>query len=431
MGVIHAFSTGNSWQTLLSDLTLKLRWTEVEKNLRNTTLQSIGVELAQRLMTEAMEQEVDDLCGGAKGRHLKSERQASRHGYTKCSVPFGAAWLKMKRPRVRAGNKELQLDTYCAACSGALSPSAVLKACAAGASQRGFGGLAGGLQATEDRDDMRHFSKSTTNRRFIKILEKIRVELQTRPLGGERYIAIYLDGTTEQGHHVLAALGMTADGKKRVLGLREGSSENSVVAQELLANLLARGLDIGDGFLAVLDGGKGLSAAVRKVFGSRAIIQRCRVHKMRNVLEKVPDNERDALKAAINRAWMDPEPRQAKRLLELIARGLEARGRRLAARSLREGLSETLTCNFLGLPTDSDLTRTLVTTNPLESLFASHTDVSKWVKRWRNGRMLRRWTALSLTLSEQSFSCIEDRLGFEQLGTAIEKRVAVLTAQAA
>lgn len=431
MGVIYAFPNGNSWQTLLSDFTLKLRWTEVEKSLRETTLQSIGVELAQRVMAEAMEQEVNDLCGGAKGRHLKSERQASRHGYIKCCVPFGAGWLKMKRPRVRAGNKELQLDTYSAACSGALSPSAVLKACAAGTSQRGFGGLAGGLQATSDRDDMRHYSKSTTNRRFIDVLEKIRRELQTRPLGGERYVAIYLDGTAEQGHHVLAALGLTADGKKKVLGLREGSSESSVVAQELLANLLARGLNVGDGFLAVLDGGKGLSRAVRTVFGSRAIIQRCRVHKMRNVLEKVPDNERETLKAAISRAWMDPEPRQAKRLLELIARGLEARGRHRAARSLREGLSETLACNFLGLPTDSDLTRTLVTTNPLESLFASHTDVSKWVKRWRNGRMLQRWTALSLALSEESFSFIEDSQGLGLLITAIGKRVAVLTELAA
>lgn len=419
MGVIYAFPTGNSWRSLLSDLSLKLTWTGVEKSLRETSMQSIGIELARRVLIEAMEQEANELCGGEKGRHLKSKRKASRHGTKRSPVPFGAALVDIERPRIRANGKELTLQTYAAACSGQLSPSSVLAACAAGSSQRRFRNLAGNLQKTGERGDMHHLSKSTINRRFITAAEKVREELQTRPLGGEQYVAIYIDGTVEQGHHVLAALGLTVDGKKRVLGLREGSSESSAVCEEFLASLRARGLDVGERFLAILDGGKGLSAAVRAAFGSQAIIQRCRAHKLRNVLEKVPESERAALKANINKAWMDPNPKQAKRLLELIARGLEARGRKKAARSLREGLSDTLTCNFLGLPTDSDLTRTLVTTNPLESLFSTHAYTARWVKRWRNGRMLARWTATSLALAEQSFSSVDDKSGLQFLVEAL------------
>jgi hypothetical protein len=144
------------------------------------------------------------------------------------------------------------------------------------------------------------------------------------------------------------------------------------------------------------------------------------------VLEKVPPCERDHLAGTLRRAWGEARPRQAKRLLELIARGLEARGRRRAARSLREGLSETLACNFLGLPSDCDLTRMLVTTNPLESLFGRSTDLSRRVCRWRSGRMLLRWTATGLAEAERSFARIENKEGLRHLMRALDQRMSRL-----
>ena len=340
-------------------------WNEVREEVRQVGLQDVGVELARRVLVEAMEQEANELTGGPKGKHLK-ERTASRHGRKKCRVPFGAALMEIKRPRVRANGKEIQLSTYLAAHEGALSPSLVLQCCIEGASQRGLPKHAERLQGTHGEGFSR-LSKSTINRRFVRAAKAVVCELQSRPLSGARYVAIYLDGIVEQGHHVISVLGLTADGQKRVLGLREGSSESSEVCAELLRDLRKRGLDVGEGFLAIIDGGKGLASALKEVFGKRVLIQRCRAHKLRNVLEKVPERERESLKAEVQRAWA-ADAKQAKRMLQLTAANLERR-HPAAARSLREGLAETLTCNELGLAHGCALTRFLVTTNPLESRY--------------------------------------------------------------
>ena len=394
-------------------------WNEVREEVRQVGLQDVGVELARRVLVEAMEQEADELTGGPKGKHLEV-RKASRHGRKKCRVPYGAALMEIERPRVRAGGKEVPLSTYLAAHEGALSPTLVLRCCLEGTSQRGLPRHAERLQGTQ-REGFSRFSKSTINRRFVRAAKEVVAKLQSRPLGGVRYVAIYLDGLVEQDHHVISALGLTADGQKRILGLREGSSESGEVCAELLRDLLKRGLDVGEAFLAIIDGGKGLASALKEVFGKRVFIQRCRAHKLRNVLEKVPERERESLKAEIQRAWATADAKQAERMLQLIATNLERRYSS-AAGSLREGLKETLTCNELGLPQDCPLTRFLVTTNPLESLYARHTDDSRRVCRWRNGAMLLRWAGTSLALAEASLAPIEDKNALSFLKAALAKR---------
>lgn len=402
-------------------------WNEVREEIRQVGLQDVGVELARRVLAEAMEQEANELTGGPKGKHLK-ERAASRHGRKKCRVPYGAALMEIERPRVRAKGAEVQLSTYLAAHDGALSPTLVLQCCIEGSSQRSLPRHAERLQATRGEGFSR-LSKSTINRRFIQAAKTVVTELQSRPLGGVRYLAIYLDGLVEQGYHVISVLGLTADGQKRVLGLREGSSESGEVCAELLRDLLKRGLDVGKGFLAVIDGGKGLASALKEVFGKRVFIQRCRAHKLRNVLEKVPERDRESLKAEVQRAWATADAKQAKRMLLLTAANLERRYPP-AASSLREGLAETLTCNELGLLHDCALTRFLVTTNPLESLYARHTNDSRRVCRWRNGDMLIRWTGTSLAMAEVSFTAIEDKAALRRLETALDKRFRSLGAAA-
>ncbi len=398
-------------------------WSEVREEVRQVGLQDVGVELARRVLAEAMEQEANELTGGPKGKHLK-ERNASRHGRKKCRVPYGAALMEIERPRVRANGTEVQLSTYLAAHEGTLSPTLVLQCCIEGASQRGLPRHAERLQGTHG-EGFSQLSKSTINRRFVRAAKAVVTELQSRPLNGVRYVAVYLDGVVEQGHHVISALGLTADGQKRVLGLREGSSESGEVCAELLRDLLKRGLDVGKGFLAVIDGGKGLASALKEVFGNRVLIQRCRAHKLRNVLEKVPERDRESLKAEIQRAWSVTDAKQAKRMLLLTADNLQ-RHHPAAASSLREGLAETLTCNELGLPHGCALTRFLVTTNPLESLYARHTSDSRKVCRWRNGDMLLRWTGTSLALAEPSFSTIENKAALKALEAALDKRVQTL-----
>ena len=163
-----------------------------------------------------------------------------------------------------------------------------------------------------------------------------------------------------------------------------------------------------------------MASALKEVFGNRVLIQRCRAHKLRNVLEKVPERERESLKAEIQRAWAS-DAKQAKRMLLLAAANLERRNS-AAANSLREGLAETLTCNELGLPHGCTVTRFLVTTNPLESLYARHTSDSRRVCRWRNGAMLLRWTGTSLALAEASFTTIADKAALRGLETALDKR---------
>ena len=397
-------------------------WSAVREEVRQVGLLDVGVELARRVLVEAMEQEANELTGGPKGKHLEN-RLACRHGRKKCRVPYGAAVMEIKRPRVRANGAEVQLSTYQAAHEGALTPDMVLRCCIDGVSQRGLPRHAARLQGTS-KEGFSRLSKSTINRRFVRAAKAVVAELQSRPLSGVRYLAIYLDGLVEQGHHVISVLGLTADGQKRVLGLREGSSESSEVCAELLRDLLKRGLDVGEGFLAVIDGGKGLASALKEVFGKRVLIQRCRAHKLRNILEKVPEKERAGLACEIHRAWA-ADAKQAKRMLKLTAANLERRYP-AAAGSIREGLVETLSCNELKLPHNCDLTRFLVTTNPLESLYARHTDDSGRVCRWRNGDMLLRWAGTSLALAEPSFTVVGDKAALQAFKAALDKRFQAL-----
>ncbi|MFA5508691.1 MAG: transposase [Vulcanimicrobiota bacterium] len=420
MGIVYNLRPKINFGTVNRTISSRKPWTEVRDHIEQQNLQGLAVELAREVLVEAMEQEANELCGGAKGKHFKNERQASRHGTKRCCVPYGAARMEIERPRVRDENGELKLSTYLAAKKGELSPDDVLATCADGASQRRFPRVAQTLQGTR-KTGIYSRSKSAVNRYFIQAAERVVKTIQTRPLNGTRYLALYLDGTVEKGYHAIAALGLSSDGEKKVLGLREGSSENAEVCKELLADLLRRGLDVGEKFIAVIDGGKGLASALRTVFGDRVLIQRCRAHKLRNVTEKLPERDREGVKQRLNRAWTDLDAKAAKRKLELIATQLKSKGWKDAANSLREGLAETLTCNSLGLPSDCDLTRFLVTTNPLESLFARHTEVSRWVCRWRNGQMLTRWTGTSLAIAELSFTRVGNKEKLRRLEAALSR----------
>jgi putative transposase len=202
---------------------------------------------------------------------------------------------------------------------------------------------------------------------------------------------------------VLVALGFDAQGKKHVLGIREGSTEKTQVVRSLLSDLIERGLDADAARLWVIDGSKALRRAILEVFGTSALVQRCQEHKRRNVLDHLPEDLHPSVGRAMNDAWQSKDPLIAKRQLERLASSL-AKNHPGAAASLREGLAETLTLVALGV--DDALYRTLRTTNPIENLNGSIAHYTRNVKRWRDGHMLLRWVASSLHEAGRGFRAV-------------------------
>ena len=226
-----------------------------------------------------------------------------------------------------------------------------------------------------------------------------------------------LDGEYMAERCVVVALAITADGMKVPVGLWDGSTENKTVVRALLADLVDRGLDFDDGLLVVIDGAKALSAAVREVFGDKALIQRCTLHKRRNIADHLPDKEKAWVDAKLVKAFNHPDPDAGLRNAKSLATQLQKSHPRAAA-SLREGLEEMFTVNRLGL--DGRLARTLTTSNPIESMISIAKATNRNVTRWRDGQMVLRWTAAGMLNAERSFRRIKGYKQMPQLVAALK-----------
>jgi len=214
-----------------------------------------------------------------------------------------------------------------------------------------------------------------------------------------------MDGVVVAQQTVIVVLGITRDGTKIPLGLRVGSTENAVVCTELLQDLLARGLPLDGRVLCVIDGGKGLRKALGDVLGDAAVIQRCQLHKGRNLDALVPKSRQAYVRAALRRAYQAASATMARRQLTALATWLERNGHAEAATSVREGLEETLTVLKLGLP--PRLRRFFATTNCIENLIGTLRHVTRNIKRWRDGDMRRRWIGLGLLRAAERFRRIK------------------------
>jgi transposase-like protein len=204
------------------------------------------------------------------------------------------------------------------------------------------------------------------------------------------------------------------------LGLWEGSTENKTVATALLSNLVERGLDVEQGVLVVIDGSKALRAAVNDVLGTRTPVQRCTAHKERNVLDHLPERDRELVKRRLRRAWAQTNHETALEQLRTLASELD-RSHPGAAASLREGLEETLTVTRLGVK--GKLKKTLTSTNPCESMIECVRRTSRNVKHWQNGEMCLRWTAAGMLEAEQQFRRVVGHAEIAQLAVAVEREV--------
>jgi transposase-like protein len=240
-----------------------------------------------------------------------------------------------------------------------------------------------------------------------------------RRLQDTRLAVMMLDGLEIAGRVHVVALGITTEGVKVPLGLWEGSTENATLARSLLADLVDRGLDPEQAILFVLDGGKALRRAIKDVFGERALVHRCHRHKERNVLDLLPERDRPRILSRIRGAWALKNVIEAEQQLERLAAELE-RSWPDAAASLREGMSETLTLIRLGIT--GRLSKTLSSTNPIESMIEIVRHTQRNVKRWHDGDMRKRWTAAGMLQAEQQFRRIVGYSDLAKLVIAIEQR---------
>src|SRR3989440_12794038 len=259
-------------------------------------------------------------------------------------------------------------------------------------------------------------SRSAVSRRFIAATKTALADLLARDLTPLNIKVLMVDGEHLADPLAVVALAITADGTKVPVGLWEGSTENATVAKALLADLVARGLDATDGLLVVIDGAKALSSAVRAVFGAQAAIQRCTVHKRRNVADHLPEAERGWVDTKLGRIFASHDPAAGLRDAKALAAAL-ARKHPGAAASLREGLEDMFTVTRLGIT--GTLAKTLTTSNPVESMISIARTTNRNVTHWRDGQMVLRWTAAGMLNAQRSFRRVKGYRQMPQLVAAL------------
>jgi putative transposase len=314
--------------------------------------------------------------------------------------------VRVERPRLRRRGQgeggELEVPAYEAMRRPGPLADRMLEILMAGVSTRKYGRVIGEMADTVG------VSKSAVSREAIEASERVLKELMERRLDAWDLLAIYIDGIQFGAHHVIAAVGVDDDGTKHVLGMRQGASENAEVTKALLEDLVERGLDPERRRLFVIDGSKALRKAIDQVFGSGHPVQRCRNHKLRNVVGHLPKDQHPQVKAAIRAAWK-LDAREGELKLEQLARWLE-RDQPSAATSLREGLTEMFTINRLGLP--PRLRKCLGTTNLIDSTHSGARQKTRRVTNWKNGAMALRWAAAAFVETEKNYRRI---IGYDQL----------------
>jgi transposase-like protein len=382
-------------------------------------LLALAVSTGLAVLHETMEWEVERLVG-PKGRHDR-DRTAKRHGHTPGEVTLGARRVPISRPRVRTADdtEEIGLDSYQEFASRDLLGGVVLERMLAGVSTRKSRRVDEPV-GEQVRAQARSTSKSSVSRAFIAGTRTALEQLLGRDLSELELAVVLIDGIDLADVTHVVALGITTDGTKVPLSLREGSTENATVTTALLSDLVDRGLRLSEEQLYVLDGAKALRKAVRDVAGPRALVQRCQIHKSRNVCGHLPDRERAWVRAKLRKAWTDTDHAHALASLKALAAQLE-KVHPDAAGSLREGMEETLTLTRLGMT--GTLRRTLSSTNTIESMFDTVRTTQRNVKRWRDGDMRLRWTAAGMAEAQRGFRRVKGHRDLPKLIHAIRREL--------
>jgi len=361
-----------------------------------------------QLMDLMMQEEVRALAGEPHQRH--AERTATRWGSERGYCVVMGQKVPIQRPRVRnSDDQEMRLGSYEMFHRGEPLTETVWEKLMLGLSTRKYG------DAVREFTEAYGLEKSAISEHFIEASRAKLKALMERRLDKVRLCALMIDATPFQGQQMVAALGIGEDGRKTILGIRQGATENATVVGELLSDLVERGLDFTEPRLYVLDGGKALSAAVKKHAGESAAIQRCQVHKRRNVLDHLTEEQRPAVAKKLNVAYALDDYAAAKQELSELHRDLMHLNPS-AARSLAEGMEETLTVHRLHLP--MQLRKTMASTNVIESAFSIVEQVCKNVKRWHGGDQRERWVGSGLLVAEKQFRRVQ---GHKQIPALIKE----------
>ena len=353
------------------------------------------IEVLGRKTIETILEVSAEQIAGARARGRAGE-EVRWHGHQQGRVRLADRQLRVRKPRLRQRRRgaggEVNIPAYQALQQGQTGEK-MLETLLRGVSTREY------EQVIPQMAETVGVSRSSVSREACQAAEAEMEQLLERDWSEVDLLVLYLDGMQLGSHHVLSAVGVDAEGHKHVLGMVEGASENQAAAQALLVHLREHGVDTGKRYLFVIDGAKALRAAIREVFGTQQPVQRCRTHKLRNVVEQLPRDQHAQVKAVMRAAYrLDAPSGMAKlrKLGECLERDWEA-----AASSLLEGLEETFTVNTLDVP--PSLHRCLTTTNIIESPQSGLRRRTRNVTRWRDAAMAKRWAAAALVMTERKF----------------------------
>lgn len=366
---------------------------EVERLTGEAGLQILGAILEDEVRRRVGPRHRPDLASG-------NQRWGRQPGY----VVFAGQKLPLQRPRVRTrAGQEVGLENYRRLQQDGRMQRAVAERMVCGLSTRKY------RRAVESVLAGYGIQKSSVSRHFVRATAQQLEQLCARRLENLDLVALLIDGIEFAGQVLVVALGVAADGAKHVLGLWQGATENAAVVKALLEDLVERGLDLKRRYLVVIDGSKALRAAVERLFGAQAEVQRCQIHKLRNVTEHLPEHCRADWRRRLRNAYALASYADAKAALEKLWRQL-VNINPSAARSLEEGMEETLTLHRLGV--SPLLRRTLRSTNVIESCLSTVRHVARNVKRWQGGDHIARWTAAGLLEAQKKFRKVK---GYREL----------------
>jgi transposase-like protein len=390
---------------------------EIVENVHEGLL-ALAVGAGLQVMAALMEADVSALAG-PKGKH-NMVRMAVRHGRERGSVTLGGRRVPITRPRVRAadGSGEVAIASYELFSSTELLGKMALERMLAGLSTRRY---PVGLEPVGGQVDEKSSatSKSAVSRRFVAMTETALAELLSADLSGLDLVALMIDGVHFAESCCVVALGIDIEGSKHPLALVEGSTENATLVSGLLVDLRERGLDVTRPMLVGIDGSKALRKAVLDVL-DHPVIQRCQLHKIRNVKDHLPQRLRSGVGRKMTDSYHAASALEAEAALLALAKELD-RTHPGAAASLREGLEDTLTVLRLGVP--PTLARTLRSTNTIESMISVCREHSANVKRWRDGQMALRWCAAGMVEAGKQFRRVNGHLHLPALRAALEREV--------
>lgn len=366
------------------------------------------VDVMGRATIEALLKMSAEQVAGPRQQGKASERPLYWHGTQSGRVALAERQLRVDKPRLRKRNPspgeqaEVEIPAYEAMRKNGDLADRMLSILMRGVSTRNY------REVLPEMAEQVGVSKSQVSRENIEAGERLLKELAERDFSTKDLLIIYIDGMRFGEYLVVAAVGVDADGHKHVLALREGATENAEVVKGLLEELVARGVQSGRRRLFVIDGAKALRTAIDQVYGTNQPVQRCRQHKLRNVLGHLPKDQHDQARSTLKAAWKLSEKEGKPKLLQ-YAQWLE-KDWPSAAASLREGLDEMFTVSRLDLP--AALRRCLCTTNLIDSTDSGVRHRTRRVTNWQSGNMVLRWAAAGFIETEKNYRRI---MGYQQL----------------